>query len=281
MNRNAQQHRLAKTWFDRIHPGGTSRNPEEPWPRVAEDFNATAGTANDRGDSNRTPRRGDPERKRNRVTEAPFHLRLGQLLLKAGRINRRQLSEALEEQQCSKERIGAILIEKGYVKPRDVALGLKLQSAHLTATLAAVLFLVSEFEALPVGAGSKSADFKITATVASRCRLTVLNQQTNLTIGAADLEKGYVDVPAATRFTVETNLKTGYSLMFEGLDWPFREVHILGLAPSVQINAPGGFVYQPYRKIPVTAVLSYRFILSEGAKIGTYAWPLALSVQPL
>jgi hypothetical protein len=40
-------------------------------------------------------------------------------------------------------------------------------------------------------------------------------------------------------------------------------------------------VHQPAVRGPNTVDLSYRFILSEDAKPGTYAWPLTLSTQPV
>ncbi len=47
-------------------------------------------------------------------------MRIGELLVRSGIITEDQLNEALKIQEKSKKRIGEILIELGYLKPRDL-----------------------------------------------------------------------------------------------------------------------------------------------------------------
>ncbi|MEO0155859.1 MAG: hypothetical protein ABIL07_01955 [candidate division WOR-3 bacterium] len=47
-------------------------------------------------------------------------MRIGELLIRSGIINEEQLNEALRIQEKSKKKIGEILIELGYLNPRDL-----------------------------------------------------------------------------------------------------------------------------------------------------------------
>ena len=51
-------------------------------------------------------------------------IKLGQVLVRAGRIRSEDLEQALREQDASKKRIGEILIEKGFIKPEELTHGL-------------------------------------------------------------------------------------------------------------------------------------------------------------
>ncbi len=208
-------------------------------------------------------------------------MRLGQILLHHGCINHSELAEALQEQENSKKRIGHILMEKGYVHKKDLLRGLKLQSILIAAGLTAAISCASVLEGHElIATGVKNSDLRVKATVALRSQITILGQHPVLVLTDEDIDRGYVDIRAATRMTIKNNNKSGYILVFEGLGWPFREVLVSGLARDVQINSAGAFIHQPYARSTVTAELSYRFVLSEDARAGEYPWPLSISMQP-
>ncbi len=62
-----------------------------------------------------------------RVPMTTRPLRLGQSLVEAGQIEQRQLRTALDEQQSSGQRLGHILVQKGYVDEKTVARSLAAQ----------------------------------------------------------------------------------------------------------------------------------------------------------
>jgi len=131
---------------------------------------------------------------------------------------------------------------------------------------------------------SSSCEVKVTATVKAHTSLKIKYQDTKIIITHGDIERGYVDVPDASRLEVRNNNRAGYLLVLEGLNGPFspfKEIHIQGLGREVQIDSIGGLMLQPYLSGTVTLKLSYRFILSNNANPGTYAWPLMISAQPL
>ncbi len=47
------------------------------------------------------------------------------------------------------------------------------------------------------------------------------------------------------------------------------------------VNSSVAAVLQPYSKTPQVLELTYQFALSENVEIGTYPWPVSLSLQTL
>lgn len=150
--------------------------------------------------------------------------------------------------------------------------------------LLAALSLSAVPDVLSSSAGSahsNSAKITVTATVPARASLKILHQASELVVTNDDISRGYIEVSAASRIEVRNNSQAGYLLTFEGLAAPFREVYVQGLGNEVQISSGTGLIHQRYTKGTVTTELSYRFVLAENAEPGTYAWPLAISAQPL
>ncbi|MBN1382721.1 MAG: hypothetical protein JXA41_13700 [Deltaproteobacteria bacterium] len=207
-------------------------------------------------------------------------IKLGQILLHGGWLTYEELSEGLVYQKGSKSLIGEILVKKSYIRNRDLVFGLNLQSMLITATLTTALSLGFVTDGHKALAGEKAYHLSVGATVPLVSEISSLFQIPIIILSHSDIEKGYIDIQAATRVTIKNNNKAGYVLLFEGLCRPFKEVLIYGLAYDVQINSGASFVHQPYSQKIVTAQLSYRFFISEGADAGEYPWPLSLTVQP-
>jgi hypothetical protein len=84
--------------------------------------------------------------------------------------------------------------------------------------------------------------------------------------------------------TVQSNTQDGYLLMFENQGDFLRHALVKGLDIDVQVSAAGGGVAQRssgsgMRKNLLN--LGFRFVLSDSARQGVYAWPMRLSVTPL
>jgi len=118
--------------------------------------------------------------------------------------------------------------------------------------------------------------------VSHRVHLKVIYQLPQITITEEDIQRGFIDVPSASRLEVTNTNPAGYLLAFEGTLGPFKEVHIQGLANPAQLNSGNAFILQPYtRKSRRTMELSYRCLLSEDTKPGSYSWPFSISAQTL
>ena len=213
-------------------------------------------------------------------------LRLGELLVSTQQITRTQLDDALQKQKYSKKKIGEILVEEGHVKPQQVDRVLKLQQKLVTAALIAALFLAGTMiprKAYSASAGAGSAKLIVTAHVMPHVKLKVLKQLSELIITNADITRGYVNIPVASRIEVKNNNPAGCLLVFEGLGGPMnfiKGVYIQGGGREVYIES-AGWMTQPFTRIPVSMELSYRFVLSKDALPGTYVWPLTISARPV
>lgn len=207
-------------------------------------------------------------------------LRLGDILVSAGHISREQLDEALRKQTLSRKRLGEVLIEEGYVEPVHVGHGIRVQQKLLTAVLVAILSLASMTDA-QADQKAASAHLKVSATVLPYTSLNVLNRSRSLEITEADISRGYVDIRAASSVEVTTNARDGYYLAFECFESAFRQVRVDGLGRTTTIASGSGIVPMPHSGKVVRMELSYRFILAENAKPGSYPWPMTISVMPM
>jgi len=211
-------------------------------------------------------------------------LRLGEILVATGQISRSQLDAALERQRRSGRKLGEELLAAGDVDARQLAAGLRVQDGWVTAALVAALSLASGHSMQAQAAGSMAQTIMVSARVAPWVKLHHEHQQMQLTITPDDVARGYVEVPAASRFTVTTNNPAGYTLNFQPRASIFRSVAIHGPGMSVEIGAGGGTVIQSGSETGIARTLvelGYRFYLAEGVRPGTYFWPLSMSLHAL
>ena len=152
------------------------------------------------------------------------------------------------------------------------------RSAFLGAALGAML--------APAGAAAgDGSELKlvVTATVLKRASLKVLAQPSSVVVTAADIARGYVDVPMPAEVAISSNTSQGYVLEFASQGDFMRQILVRGLATDVQLSPAGGTVMQNTTGAGVvrtTLSLGFRFFLSDSARQGTYAWPMRLSVLP-
>ena len=123
----------------------------------------------------------------------------------------------------------------------------------------------------------------VTATVLKHASLKVLAQPSSVVVTAADIARGYVEVPSPAQIAIKNN-SAGYMLVFAGRGEFVRQVRVRGLGSDVQMGADGGVVSQTNtaRGMSSTTLdLGFRFELSASAQQGTYPWPMQMSVVPL
>jgi hypothetical protein len=125
-----------------------------------------------------------------------------------------------------------------------------------------------------------TAKLPVLARVATFFRMQVEHQAAALTITASDIQRGYVDIPAASNFSIFTNSQSGFIIDFLPRSEIFLSALVTGLQGFVEIGAHGGFALNtaPYGRTTVHR-LGYRFMLRPGLQPGDYAWPLVLSVR--
>jgi len=219
---------------------------------------------------------------------AAERLRLGEVLVRLRYISREQLERVLDRQRLTGKRLGELLVESGLATPEAVAHGLRTQKRLVRAALAAAIALAtagtpreSPAAGAAEGRGAASAQVTVTATVAARAAARVTNRLPALVVTPADVERGYLEVPAASRLEVQSNSPQGYFLLFETDGGPIRAVAVRGLGRDVEIAPGTSLVRQPPVRGTQTFELSYRFLLARDASPGTYAWPVRIGASPL
>lgn len=133
-------------------------------------------------------------------------------------------------------------------------------------------------------ADSGEAKLAVSATVMKHASLKVLAQPGSVVITAADIARGYVDVSSPAQFAVQSNSLGGYMLMFVAEGEFMRQTVVRGLGNDVQLDGAGGGVARSAEgtgMAKTTLALMFRFVLSESAKQGVYAWPMRLSVAAI
>jgi hypothetical protein len=222
------------------------------------------------------------KQKLNQSIPTPVAIRIGDILVAGGHISREQLYESIEHQKNSNQKLGEILVEKGYVQQHHVEHGIRLQQMLVAAALSAVVSIssVDKAEAGPSGNVS-SATVHVSATVKPIAKVTVLYQQPQLEITSKHVAQGYLEIPHASRIEVRSNSPSGYLLSIENQGGPFRDVFVSGLGGEVQLNGGTGWILMAYTRMSKTLEVSYRVMLSADARPGSYPWPFQLSAMTI
>lgn len=209
---------------------------------------------------------------------------LGNILVADGQITRAQLDEALLNQVSSGLRLGEELIKHGHASKIQVDIGLMMQRKFVRNALAITLGLASITPVMTpwAEAALTSAALPVTASVIANAKIQTQYQVPQLKITQADIARGYVEVPAAMRFSVATNSRSGYLMEFHPVGNLFKSVEIAGLGNPVNLGADGGAIVQRGPLPPtLTHELGFRFTLQADTLPGNYPWPLQLSVRPV
>jgi hypothetical protein len=108
----------------------------------------------------------------------------------------------------------------------------------------------------------------------------VEHQVGQINIDSADVSRGYVDVVNATRFSVRTNSRNGYLMVFYPLLDIFESAQVKDANISTNIRHDGGAIVHR-DSLPAESIqsLSYRFYLSSTVQPGTYPFPLQMQVR--
>jgi hypothetical protein len=133
--------------------------------------------------------------------------------------------------------------------------------------------------ALAAGLG---AQIGVSATVIANAVAKVDYQAGQIQVGPADVARGFVDVTSATRFSVRTNSRNGYLMVFYPLLGIFESVQVTDSNISTDLGRDGGAVVHR-DSLPADSIqnLSYRFYLNPSVQTGNYPFPLQMKVRAL
>jgi hypothetical protein len=107
-------------------------------------------------------------------------------------------------------------------------------------------------------------------------------QAPTVTVDAAAIARGYVDVVAGSRFSVATSSTDGYIVDLVPHTPLFSAVEVERAGERVVLGADGGELVARGRLSGAAPIaLTYRFRLAAGIVPGVYPFPLDLAVRPL
>lgn len=194
-----------------------------------------------------------------------------------------QFEDSLRRQAEIGRRIGDELVMASHASNRQVEGSLVLRRKLIAYMLVLSVGLVQPITMVnSARAAQTSAAIPVSVSVIANAKMQTHYQATQFKISKADVARGYVEVPAASRFEVSTNSRSGYLMEFYPVGNLFESVQVESFGNTVQFGADGGTIVQR-GLLPqnLTQELSFRFTLSADTLPGSYPWPLLLSVRPL
>jgi len=143
-------------------------------------------------------------------------------------------------------------------------------------TLRTISLLIATFVivAVPAYAGSASATMSVSVQVIGRTLLTVGQQPASVEVTQSDIQRGYIDVPAAVAFQVRSNAREGYSLQFEPVSAPFAQAKVTWDNSTASVGADGSWLTHGYQQGTALGKLDVRLVLAPDATPGSYSWPV-------
>ncbi len=123
------------------------------------------------------------------------------------------------------------------------------------------------------------AMFVVSVTVPPRAALDTSSQPTVIAVSEEDVARGYVDVAAVYR--VSNNDPAGYLLQFVPVAGIARQVEVRGLGGALVLGQDTVEIYRPGDSLEREVALQFRFVLADGARPGTFNWPVRLAAQPI
>lgn len=207
-------------------------------------------------------------------------LRLGRILVSTGEISEAQLANALERAHTAGHRLGEELIAEGCLSADRLERALKLQRRLVITALAASLVPATAVYPRHAKAADTRAQMTVSANVVEAVTIRTMHQARDLIITAADVARGYVEVPAASRFQVSGNSLS--VLEFRPRGAIVRSFSVTLPEGSARFGPEGGTLLQKARQPSAPTVdVTYRFDLAAGIKPGSHPWPLSLTILPM
>ena len=135
---------------------------------------------------------------------------------------------------------------------------------------------------VPCGTHAEGGPLRVAAVVARRASIAIDPPRT-VTLAAADVARGWLQVDTPVEVVVRSNVPEGYALAFQQYGEALGEVQVLGMdAPVVLAHGQA----MAARRAPGTGywtdrvMLRFRFALQPGTQPGEVPWPVQISLLP-
>jgi hypothetical protein len=142
--------------------------------------------------------------------------------------------------------------------------------------------------ATSIGFGSEDAltaqeQLRVTAVVAEKATVRLITTPHQLEIRPEDVQRGLVDVPATTVFTVRCNLRAGIGIQVELDPDVVTGATVTGLEHIEQLGGAGGVlrVGDGQHRQETRYELHWRLRLAPEVQAGVYPWPVQMQLEGL
>lgn len=147
--------------------------------------------------------------------------------------------------------------------------------------IAAILLATVAIGTVPAFADSTSAKMNVSVQVIARAIVSVDDQPSAVTITAADIARGYVDVPAPIVVRVRTNSRQGYMLQVENQSETFSSIELSTTNIAMNVGTHETWIQRPYVAGGDVLPMRARLHLASAATTGSFSLPMAFSASPL
>jgi len=155
--------------------------------------------------------------------------------------------------------------------------------ACLRSCLAIAAAVLGAAAGTPAVGAPGNATLVVRATVLRHASIRIAPPRT-FTVSEADVARGYVELAAPLDVQVQSNVREGYTLVFERLGEQVRQVHVQGLQAALLVGDGSTMASRPAAGRGVwrdQLQLRLRFDLDPQAKPGQLPWPLNISLMSL
>lgn len=147
---------------------------------------------------------------------------------------------------------------------------------------AIITILVLNIAATGAFCAEKSSTLLVSANVVPAAKYEILHQEDSYTVTVADIDKGYIDISNALRYSVWTNSRNGYLLTFAFDNRSIKEIKMIDTHNSYLISHNYQEVHMPHPGMKYeTKELGLRLFLMADTKPGTYQMPLAITISAI
>lgn len=122
----------------------------------------------------------------------------------------------------------------------------------------------------------------MTATVLAMAKIERQSLPSELEISAADVRRGFIEVPQPTALTIRSNSPEGYALDLTTVAPIVSSMRVWGFDSELSLGADGGTIIQRWQGARVVNLsLTFTLGLAPGLTAGRYPWPMRVAVRPL
>lgn len=132
-------------------------------------------------------------------------------------------------------------------------------------------------------AGGAKALVTVGATVVRHFSIRVLTLPRTIQISSADIARGYVDLPSASKLEIRSNAPVGYLLTVKSQADFATGIEVYGIDGAASLSRTGVLSARASGKGMLTTLveLSFRVLLSAQARPGHHPWLIDISVLPV